>query len=547
VVLSPDGNRIVFVGWDRNGVSRLFTRRLDQIDASEIPGTEGAHAPLFSPDGAWVAFTSMRDRKLKKVNVTAGSPIDLASVTDVFGASWGDNDEIVVKLDATPRLWRVPTNGGTPTAIPNVQLPNDADPHVWMQVLPGSRSLILTVALQRGFDTAEIAAVSLTDGSLKTLVRGGTFGRYAPSGHLVYVNQGTLYASPFNLDRMELRGSPKPVLGGLDYNRLFGYAQFDWSRTGLLAYRRSASAGHFDVYWIEGSRKRLAVDRPRRYSWPRISPDGNKLALVREESSGSSLWIETAKPAQSLQITSGDGVITSPVWSRDGHYLLFASSGNGIMFATADGSGKPRLLLENSAVLAPWSLHPGGARLAYQVRSPETGQFDLWTVALEGSGMDLRAGKPEPFLTTPAVEVFPTFSPDGKWLAYLSNRSGAFEPYVRAFPGGTREIQLSRTGAMAFHWPRKASEIFYRSPNQTIMSVHYRGGSDTFELDAPRAWSDVDLADTGVFPNFDVTDDGRRVVALLPPGDPSAASLSQVTFAINFFAELQRRVGAGGH
>jgi hypothetical protein len=157
--------------------------------------------------------------------------------------------------------------------------------------------------------------------------------------------------------------------------------------------------------------------------------------------------------------------------------------------------------------------------------------------------MDLRAGKPEPFLTTPAVEVFPTFSPDGKWLAYLSNRSGAFELYIRAFPDGPREIQLSRTGAMAFHWPTKRSEIFYRSPSETIMSVHYRRGSDMFELDSPRTLSDVELADTGVFPNFDVTEDGGRVVALLPPGDSSATSLSQATFGINYFAELRRRSG----
>jgi len=542
VVLSPDGARVVFVGWERDGVSRLFTRRLNELDAAELPGTDGAQGPFFSPDGAWIAFMSTRDRKLKKVAVAGGVPIDLADTADILGGTWGDNNEILARLDATPRIWRIPADGGAHKPLV-MQLPPDADPRIWPQALPGSRSIVVTIARQqRGFDAAEISILSLSDGSLKTLVRGGTFGRYLASGHLVYINQGTLYAAPFRLDRLELQASPKPVLSGVDYNRVFGYAQYDFSRTGVLAYRRSASEGPFEVAWIDSGHDEPALPRAGRYSWPRISPDGVRLAIVRQESTGSSLRVEMPRPAPSITMASGDAVIASPVWSPDGSRLVFASGGNGIMEAPSDGSRKPRLLLPNKGVLVPWSFQPDGRRLAYQSRSPEDAQFDLWTLAVDGPS----AGKPEPFLTTPAIEVFPTFSPDGVWLAYLSNRTGVFELYVRAFRDrNSREFQLSQSGAMAFRWPAKSQEIFYRTPGQRILSLRCSATSNRFECDPPRQWSDVELAESGVFPNFDMTPDGRRAVALLKPNREAAANSSQAIFATGFFDELRRRLATG--
>jgi serine/threonine-protein kinase len=541
VVLSPDGARVVFVGWARDGVSRLFTRRLSEIDAAELLGTEGAQAPFFSPDGVWVGFTSTRDRKLKKVAVTGGAPIDIADATDILGAAWSDNNEILARLDAQPRIWRIPADGGAPRPLV-MQLPPDADPRIWPQALPGGLSMLVTIARQqRGFDAAEIGVVSLSDGSLKTLVHGGTFGRYLASGHLVYINQGTLYAAPFRLDRLELEASPQPVLSGVDYNRVFGYAQYDFSRTGLLAYRRSASDGPFEISWIEPGRDERALPRPGRYSWPRIAPDGARLAFVRQESGGSSLWVEMPPPAPGIPIAAGDALILSPVWSPDGARLVFASGGSGLMEAPSNGSSKPRLLLAHKGVLVPWSFDPTGRRLAYQARSPESAQFDLWTLPLDG------AAKPEPFLTTPAVEVFPTFSPDGAWLAYLSNRTGVFELYVRAFPGReSREVQLTQSGAMAFRWPARSEEIFYRTPGQRILSLRCRTTANRFECGSPRQWSDVELAESGVLPNFDVTPDGRRAAALLKPNREATANSGQATFAIGFFNELRRRLAAPG-
>jgi serine/threonine-protein kinase len=543
VVLSPDGARVLFVGWGQDGVSRLFTRRLNELDSRELPGTEGAQSPVFSPDGAWVAFISTRDRKLKKVAIAGGAPIDLAAAPDILGLAWSDNNEILARLDATARLWRVPADGGSPTPLA-MQLPADSDPRIWPQALPGGRSVLITIARQqRGFDAAEIAILSLAGGSIKTLVRGGTFGRYLASGHLVYINQGTLYAAPMRIDTLELQASPKPVLTGVDYNRLFGYAQYDFSRTGLLAYRRSESQGPFELDWIEPRNTARLLPKPARYSWFRVSPDGERLAVVRQESGGSSLAVEFLRQAQSTPIASGDANIASPVWSPDGADLVFADGGSGLMQAPADGRTKPRLLLPHKGIVIPWSFHPDGRRLAYQSRSPEASQFDLWTLPVGGSA----TGEPEPFLTTPAIEVFPTFSPDGAWLAYLSNRSGAFELYVRAFPDReSREIRLSQSGAMAFRWPAKGNTIYYRTPDQRIWSLGYRAIGNRFEYDSPRQWADSELAETGVLPNFDMTPDGRRAVALMKPNREAPGITSQVTFAMGFFDELHRRLAQSG-
>jgi Tol biopolymer transport system component len=235
--------------------------------------------------------------------------------------------------------------------------------------------------------------------------------------------------------------------------------------------------------------------------------------------------------------------VTSPVWTPDGKHVVYWSARSGIMLVAAEPEGRPRSLLNDKGVLAPWSFQSDGGRLAYQVRSPEGNHFDLWTVPLEQSARGLQAGTPEPFLTTPAIEVFPTFSPDGKWMAYLSNRSGAFELYIRPFPNRqAREIQLSHGGAMAFRWPAKGQEIFYRTPKQKIMSLRIRTSGGGVDVEPPKLWSDLELADTGVLPNFEVTPEGRRVAAFLTPGRDTGANRSQVTFAVNFFEELRRRL-----
>jgi hypothetical protein len=273
-VLSPDGHRLVFVSR-----GRLFSRRLDQTSATELAGSEGAFAPFFKPDGRWVAFFA--EDKLKKVSVDGGKAVTLCDAPAGRGGSWGEDDTIIATLTRSSGLSRVPSAGGA--AEPLTALASGEFTHRWPQVMPGSKAVLFTVHTNAtGFDEASIDVVSLTDRRRQTLSRKATFGRYVAgshgTGYLTYVSRGTLYAIPFDTDRLEVRGKPSPVLEQVSYNPSYGFAQLDVSTNGTLVYRSSRD---LTVQWMDVSGKtQPLMTRPGDYSWIRLSADGNRLAVV---------------------------------------------------------------------------------------------------------------------------------------------------------------------------------------------------------------------------------------------------------------------------
>lgn len=270
-ILSPDGMRMVFVSQ-----GRLFTRRLDQPNATELAGTQGADEPFFSPDGQWVAF--FMQGSLKKISVEGGSAITLCGSASATGGSWGEDGNIIAALGNAGGLSRIPSAGGPPTPVTDLQ--NGETTHRWPQILPGGKAVLFTADTGRAFDTAHIEVMSLADHRTKTLVRGGTYGRYLPSGHLIYVNRGTLFAVPFDVERLEVHGTPAPVLDQIGYSAEFGWVRLDFSQTGTLIYRSGGAGGTlFTVGWIDGTEKmRALLAKPGNYGRPSLSPDGQRLA-----------------------------------------------------------------------------------------------------------------------------------------------------------------------------------------------------------------------------------------------------------------------------
>jgi serine/threonine-protein kinase len=268
VVISPDGSRLVFLASDSNGVSHLYTRLMSPSDMSqpdvfEMPGTDGARGPFFSRDGQWVAYWS--GSKLWKTPISGGSPITLCDAPDLLGGSWGDDGSIIATLNSTHQLWRISAEGGTPAAIAGLQ--PGFDRLLWPQVLPGSKAVLFT-SVPFGADSGSIVAFSLRDRVERTLIKGGTFGRYLPSGHLTYVNQGTLYAVPFDLDRLQTRGDSVAILSDVAYSPTFGFAQYDFSQTGIVVYRRTTGRGQVAVNWIDSSGNVAPIlSKPGPYLW----------------------------------------------------------------------------------------------------------------------------------------------------------------------------------------------------------------------------------------------------------------------------------------
>jgi serine/threonine protein kinase len=538
-IISPDGTRIVYVSQ-----GRLFTRRLDQPNTTELAGTQGAYAPFFSPDGQWVGFFAQE--KLKKISVEGGAAITLCDAPNGRGGSWGEDGNIIAALNITGGLSRILSAGGPPT--PETDLQSGEQTHRWPQILPGGKAVLFTAHTALvGFDGATIEVMSLVDHRRKTLVRGGMYGRYLPSGHLVYVNRGTLFAVPFDVDRLEVHGTPAPVLDQIGYSTGTGSAQLDFSQTGMLIYRSGgAGAGLPIVAWLDGAGKaQPLLAKPGLYSNPSLSPDGQRLAVDVVEGSGADIWVYDWQRDTMTRLTF-NGSADSALWSPDGRYIIFRAVGEGLSVIRSDGAGKLQPLTQSKNNQFGWSFTPDGKRLAFMEQSSGTA-YDLWTVPLESDNVGLRARKPEVFLQTPANEAFPSFSPDGRWMAHMSDESGTNQVYVRAFPDKGGKWQISNSGGIWPMWSRNGRELFFETLDNYIMAATYVVKGDSFVADKPRLWSEKQLGMARLGKrNVHLAPDGKRVVALMPVETAEGQKAqNHVTFLMNFSDEVRRKVPVG--
>jgi serine/threonine-protein kinase len=542
VIISPDGNRLVFVSQ-----GRLFTRRLDQPKAVELAGTQNAYAPFFSPDGRWIAFFA--SGQLKKISVEGGAAVTLCGAPQGRGGSWSEDGTIVASLDGIT-LSRLPDSGGATTKL--TELAEGESLERWPEVLPGGTAVLLSVRVSGTFDDGNIDVVSVRDGRRRILQRGGMFGRYLAtsreSGYLVYVNKGTVFAVPLDLDRLEVRGTPAPVLEDVGYSNVSGAAQIDASQNGTLVYRGGSAGGVVTLQWLDAAGKtQLLPAKPGAYVQPQLSPDGKQLALSITSAGGQDIWVYDWPRDAMSRLTFGGGTFSFPVWHPDGRYIAFTGGAGGMFWTRADGASKPQPLTQSRAGQFPWSFSPDGKRLAFaDFSNGGQGSGDIWTVPVENDGAGLKAGKPEAFLQTPANELYPAFSPDGRWIAYRSNESGTDEVYVRAFPDKGGKWLISNSGGVMAVWSRNGRELFYRTLDQHIMVVPYAVKGDVFVADKPRLWTEKRLGDTATPAgrNLDIAPDGKRFVALMPAAAPDEQKAqNHVIFLQNFADEVQRRVG----
>jgi Tol biopolymer transport system component len=538
VAISPDGTRLVYAS---GALLKLFTRRLDQSKATELPGTQGAFAPFFSPDGQWIGFQTQD--KLNRISVEGGTVVPLGDFSFV-GASWGEDGNIL--LGTGQGLVQIRDSGGAPETI--AALAKGETDLTFPQILPGGKTVLFSAYTGPNPDASSIEVMTLADHHRKTVSRAGTSPHYLATsngtGYLVYLNKATLFAVPFDLDKLETRGTALPILDDVASNGLLGSAQFSFSRTGTLVYRRGGgNAGLLTVAWLDGTGKTQSLlAKPGAYGRPSLSPDSQRLALEVTEGSGTDIWVYDLQRDTMTRLTF-DGKATIPVWTPDGRYIVFWSEG-GMSVTRSDGAGKAQPLTESKNWQQPWSFTADGKRMAF-IESDSKTANDLWTVPIESDGAGLRMGKPEVFLQTPADERYPAFSPDGRWLAYMSNESGTFQIYVRAFPDKGGKWQISNGGGIYPMWSR--GDLFFESLDRHIMAAAYTVKGDSFVAGKPRLWSEKPIAGSaGSNRNVDLASDGKRIVALMPAteGKESQESQNHVVFLMNFFDELRRRAPA---
>jgi serine/threonine-protein kinase len=543
VALSPDGTRLAYLASSSAGPQHLFTRRLDQSRANELPGTNGAIGPVFSPDGQWIAFYA--DGKYNKISVQGGAVVPLANMP-FAGATWNEEGDLITGGPGS--LLRIPSGGGTATKV--TEMSKGEFFAALPQALPGGKAMLFVSYPTLSAGQARVEVVTLADGRRKTLVPGGTFARYLPttagSGHLLYTIKETLFAVPFDLDRLEARGAPVPVLDDVAYQTFSGGAQLDVSRSGTLVYRKgdgSKAQAMAIIQWLTpavggANQKAPLLSKIGNYMLPRLSPDGSRLAMMSIDQGVMNLWVYDLRRDVMTRLTSGG--ITAVAWSPDGRHLVFGTLKNGILWTRADGASEPRPLTGTSTNQSPWSITSDGKRLTYS-EFASVGQ--IWTVPLEENNGEMKAGKPEQFRKNSFTEMNATFSPDGKWLAYCSNATGTYEVFVQAFPDTGGRWQISNAGGTVPVWSPNGRDLLYQAGDQ-IMAVPYTAKGDGFVAEKPRVWLEkLGGFRAGFGTGWDLAPDGKRVAVVTPAETPAAPKQDhEVVMLLNFFDELRRRV-----
>jgi serine/threonine-protein kinase len=541
--ISPDGMRIVYPVRSA-AAPQLATRLLDQSQATILAGTDGAVDPFFAPDGQWIGFFT--GGKMKKISVQGGAAVTLLEepATGIRGAWWGEDGTITATLDMR-HLFRVPDAGGKAELLTGKPEAKSFISYRWPQILPGGETVLVTAnTTPASFEDATIAAVSLKTGDVKTIERGGYFGRYLPSGHLIYLHQGTLYAVAFNASRLETRGVPAPILEDIVGNATAGAGQLSFSRTGTLVYLsgRNGSEGR-TVNWMDATGKKTPLlAATGAVLTPRLSPNGTRLALAVN---GDISVFDTGSGAMT-RITFTHAPNWSPVWTPDARHIVYSPQTGGIWWTRADGSAQPQQILETKGRAVPASFSPDGKRLAFHRGGGGTG-LDIWILPLDTADPDHpKPGKPELFVRTPAADVEPAFSPDGRWLAYTSNESGSPQVYARPYPEGAAEggkWQISTAPGEFPIWSANRRELFYVTLDGHIMVTDYTVNGKTFSPGKPRQWCDTPILLTGGYPPLDLAPDGKRF-AIFPTAETAGDQKGSVhvTFLINFFDELKRRL-----
>jgi serine/threonine-protein kinase len=550
-VLSPDGRRIVYAT-----DTQLYSQRLDQDEATAIPGTEQGASPFFSPDGESVAFFTQN--QLKAARFAGEAPRVLANVEPARGivGAWDAQGRIFFGQSGPYGLSRVQARGGVPEPFAALGDYKDLD---YPDVLPGGEWVLFSADVVEGdWSGSDIVVQNTATGERKVVLKGGTFARYLPTGHLVFARRGALYAVAFDAKRLQAVGSVVPVIEDVAIDEGGGLAQYAVAASGTLAYMQGAATRGLDRRALvrvsrEGVTSALSTEL-RGYALPRVSPDGLRVAVeVRDAASHAQIWIMELATGSATQLTFEGDDNRFPVWTLDSREVLFRSKRDGkiaIYRQAADGAGTAERVLEGTDALVPTDVIAGNI-LLYQDRG-EGGSRDILTFDLE------HPGTATPFLATAAEEFGARASPNGAWIAYVSWTGAgdtAARVYVRPFSsgaGGQRAVSEA-TGGVAPVWSRSGDQIFYLGPQPGhIMSVAVQATPTTITPGRPQELFDVaklqfEVRDVLTTAFYDVAPKGDGFIGMQQPGstaagDAGAPAHPKVRVVLNWFEELKRLV-----
>jgi eukaryotic-like serine/threonine-protein kinase len=479
--VSPDGTQLAFVA--RAGdKTHLWLRPLSSVATRPLVGTEGAQGLFWSPDSNFIGFFTKDG--LKRIALSSGTVTALSDVADARGGSWSGDGEIVFAPRISDALYRVSASGGAPVLVTMLDRSLQEDAHRWPWFLPDGRHFLYFVRSSRR-DQQGIYVGSLDSKEKKRLLGGAIGGiAYVAPGYLLFVQNGTLVAQPFDPNRLEITGDPLSVVERVKDQPGWS-APFSVSTTNVLTYRRG-DISDTELVWSDRAGKQLqSVAAPAWTGIFRLSPDGTRLAgnRVDPETAAGDIWLLELSPGKLTRFTVDPSYEYLPVWSPDGTRIVFSSNRDGPMdlyLKALNGPDKSEVLLKSNTEKRPedWSLDE--RFILYSNFDSKTNQFDLWALPLFGDRQPLR------FLTTPFEEKQAQFSPDGRWVAYCSDESGRDEVYVQSFPVAGNKVLISTEGGTQPRWRRDGKELFYLAADGKLMALEVKGGS-TLKAGVPKA------------------------------------------------------------
>ncbi len=480
--IDPSGSAVV-VEAAREGSARLYLRPLDDVVLHPLAGTENGQQPFFSPDGRWIGFYT--DRKLKKVQREGGAAMALCEVgNNLRGATWIPDGTIVFAAQ-TSGLMRVPEQGGTPRPLTTLDVARGEYSHRWPDALPGGRWVMFTASVEDAtFDEATLEAVSLETGERRVILRNAGFGRFVPEGRLVFVRGGRAWAITFDRESLKTSGEAELVLGEIRYEPHNGAAHLAVSASGAALYSPGiAKSPERYLAWIDrlGTLTRLGGGS-RIFLDPRLSPGGDRVAVVAGPSGASDLWLVTM-----------DGTLTQlsfgllprhPAWSPDGRRIAVGAATEGgwrLLSLPSGEAGEPTVLVEGPHRMHPNAWSPDGRTLVFQEHRPQTG-WDLMRLEIDAAGR--AAAAPQPVVASRFHETNAAISADGRWMAYESDEVDALvQAYVRSFPGGDHKIHASTGGARWPVWGRGMDLYFWNTSVHSLTLARLREERDKLVVD----------------------------------------------------------------